>query len=374
MAMLFEDEPDQTPARVESGRLVLSDRLPERFAQWGRIDLSGNVDLVELPEGLRVAQLILRDCTGLTGLPKGLKVSILSLAGCTGITELSGGLTCTHLNLQRLLLRSLPADLWVAYRLDLTGCRQLGQLPTGLRVGLPGLRPRTPTGGSLILRDCTALEFLPDGLDVCYLDVRGCTRLRGWPDGATGRVEVLLARGCSRLTALPDWLHVSRLDITDCTSLRALPEGLRVRSEIEIANTAIRRLPDSVGAIRLRWRGVQIDEKIAFEPERITIGEILGETNAELRRVLLERFGLERFIAEANAEVLDVDHDAGGERKLLRVPMPEDEPLVCVLVHCPSTGRQYILRVPPTMQTCREAVAWTVGFDDPDQYRPLVET
>ena len=93
-----------------------------------------------------------------------------------------------------------------------------------------------------------------------------------------------------------------------------------------------------------------------------------------MRRVLLERFGLDRFLREANAEVLDADRDAGGERKLLRVAMAGDEDLVCVLVHCPSTGHQYILRVPPTMKTCREAIAWTAGFDDPDKYRPLLET
>jgi Domain of unknown function (DUF6745) len=93
-----------------------------------------------------------------------------------------------------------------------------------------------------------------------------------------------------------------------------------------------------------------------------------------LRRVLLERFGLERFLTQANAQVLDVDQDAGGERKLLRVPIDGDEDLVCVLVHCPSTGLRYILRVPPTMKTCRAAIAWTAGFDDPDAYRPLLET
>jgi hypothetical protein len=61
-------------------------------------------------------------------------------------------------------------------------------------------------------------------------------------------------------------------------------------------------------------------------------------------------------------------------RKLLRVPMKGDEDLVCVLVICPSTSRQYILRVPPTMRTCRQAIAWTAGFDNADDYHPLVET
>ena len=106
----------------------------------------------------------------------------------------------------------------------------------------------------------------------------------------------------------------------------------------------------------------------------ITVDEILAESNSALRHVLLERFGLERFFSEANAQVLDIDRDAGGERKLLRVPIAGDEDLVCVLVHCPSTGRRYILRVPPTMKTCREAIAWTAGFDNPGLYRPLIET
>ena len=150
--------------------------------------------------------------------------------------------------------------------------------------------------------------------------------------------------------------------------------ALRVASEIEIANTKIHRLPASLSEVRLRWRGVPIDHRIAFQPRNIRVDEILAESNSALRHVLLERFGLERFFSEANAQVIDTDRDAGGERKLLRVPIAGDEDLVCVLVHCPSTGRRYILRVPPTMKTCREAIAWTAGFDNPDLYRPLVET
>jgi hypothetical protein len=77
---------------------------------------------------------------------------------------------------------------------------------------------------------------------------------------------------------------------------------------------------------------------------------------------------------QARAEVLDRDRDAGGERRLLRVRVEGDEDLVCVAVICPSTGRQYLLRVPPAMKTCRQAVAWTAGFAHPDDYKPLVET
>ena len=63
-----------------------------------------------------------------------------------------------------------------------------------------------------------------------------------------------------------------------------------VSSEIEIANTSIDRLPSSLHSVRLRG-GVPIDHRIAFQPQNISVQEILAETNAELRRVLLERFG-----------------------------------------------------------------------------------
>jgi hypothetical protein len=374
MTTRFFDDDGRTYAYLDSGKFVLTDAAPAHLENSGKLDLSGNLDLLALPVGLRVDRLFLRGCTRLARLPERLDVRLLSLADCKGVTALPSGLTCDTLNLRGTRVRTLPADLSVIYRLDLSDCLDLTHLPPGLRVGSADLPRGAPTVGSLILRNCTSLEFLPDGLDVCHLDIGGCTKLVGWPEGATAHIERLLARGCSRLDALPRQLSLSRLDISDCVNLRSLSEGLRVSSEIEIANTRLTSLPVSLGSVPLRWRRVPIDHRIAFQPESITVEEILAERNSELRRILLERLGLERFITQANAQVLDVDRDAGGERKLLRVSIEGDEDLVCVLVHCPSTRRRYILRVPPTMLTCRAAIAWTAGFDDPDVYQPLLET
>jgi hypothetical protein len=54
--------------------------------------------------------------------------------------------------------------------------------------------------------------------------------------------------------------------------------------------------------------------------------------------------------------------------------MAGDTDIVCLSVNCPSTAHHYLLRVPPTMQTCRQAAAWMAGFDDPNLYQPLQET
>ena len=54
MATRFFDRDNRTYAYLESGKLVLTAAAPAHFEQSGRLDLSGNLDLCELPEGLRV--------------------------------------------------------------------------------------------------------------------------------------------------------------------------------------------------------------------------------------------------------------------------------------------------------------------------------
>jgi hypothetical protein len=213
------------------------------------------------------------------------------------------------------------------------------------------------------------------GFPFCFLDISGCVGLQRWPRRGNIQVGRLSARGCVQLTDLPDWMtQVAQLDLAGCDNLTELPPGLRVDSWIDLGHTGIRALPAGMEKTQLRWRGVTIDARIAFRPETITAKEIWSTRNVELRRVLLERMGYETFLQQAKAETLDRDMDAGGERRLLCVPFPGDEPLVCLSVFCPSTGRQYMLRVPPTMRACRQAAAWLAGFDSADDYRPLAET
>lgn len=269
----------------------------------------------------------------------------------------------TSLDLSGSNIEELPAGIEVQFRLNLHGCHHLRRLPQGLRVG------------SLDVSDCPALESLPEGINVSFLDISDCLQLEQWPTTGSLRVGRLRARNCLGFRQLPPWLgRLSQLDLAGCTPIAELPEGLEVTSWIDLADTSIRRLPESLSGVGLRWRGVMIDERIAFRPEEITAEEVLSEQNAELRRVKLERMGFERFLSESDPEVLDCDKDPGGERKLYRVELDEDEPLVCVSVNCPSTGRHYLLRVPPETTSCHQAIAWTAGFDNPSDYQPLIET
>jgi hypothetical protein len=292
-----------------------------------------------------------------------LRVSRLDASKAANLETVGRGLYCREMNLAGTAIEALPDDIEVTQRLDVSLCRRLKRLPARLKVG------------QLIARECTALEALPPGLEVSYLDLTGCTALKALPPDLIVRRGRLTLRGCERLAALPAGIGpLAQLDLSGCLNIVALPPGLVVTAWIDVGGSGLLGLPPSLEGIGIRWRGVPVDERIAFRPGTLDVGEILAETNAERRRVMMERFGLDRFMAEADAQVLDEDRDAGGKRRLLRIELPGDEPLVCVSVVCPSTFRQFMLRVPPAVTTCRQAVAWTAGFDDPDDYRPAVET
>jgi hypothetical protein len=80
----------------------------------------------------------------------------------------------------------------------------------------------------------------------------------------------------------------------------------------------------------------------------------------ELRRIIIEALGPDRFYRDVDAKVVHQDIDgAGNPRRLLRVPCigTRHGYLQAVEVICPTTGRVYHLGVPATVKTCQEAVA-----------------
>ena len=136
------------------------------------------------------------------------------------------------------------------------------------------------------------------------------------------------------------------------------------------------------------WRGTQVPEDYITRPEDITIARIDSEQNAELRRVLLDRYGVDRYLCESGAEVIHEDRFG----KLLRKNMPNDEPIVMVQVvnstpEPDGTRKLYMLRVEPNLRpmldgggfgepqkmTAHNAVASTFGLRG-EQYDPVMET
>lgn len=279
------------------------------------------------------------------------------------VKQINAQLACHDLDATGSQLVTLPHGVQVASRLTLDDCNQLESLPVGLECG------------SLSLRNCSYLAALPEKLSTWFLDLTNCQRFSQWPTKATIHRGSLVLRNCIEVQSLPSWLKLlAQLDVSGCVQLNDLPEGLKVSSWVDVGGANIKGLPKSLEGVSLRWRTVRIDERIAFHPETLTAKEILTQDNAELRRVMIERMGYLRFAEDAEAEILDEAEDAGGETQLLRIPLGDDEPLVGLSCSCPSTGRRYLLRVPPTVMSCHEAAAWMAGYDDPKKYKPIIET
>lgn len=346
----------------EASELILQGRAPKNLTVTGVLKFAYNTKLAKIPAGLRAKTLDLTGCTLLEEIPSDLKVNKLVLTGCS-LWFLPSGLKCLMLEMRKTPLISVPEDLRVQWLLDLQDNSKLRHLPSTLEVG------------TLNLRNCSSLERLPDDLTVSYLDISGCSGITRWPAKFSIIAGRLAMRNCSQFETLPNIeTTISQLDLRGCSGIKAVPEGINVTSWIDVAGTAITSLPKHLDGVEIRWKGVPVDTRIAFRPEDIRVEEVMEARNVELRRVLLERVGYERFIEQTHAETLDKDRDPGGERRLLKVPMKQDEDLVCLSVSCPSTARRYFLRVPPFTRTCKEAAAWIAGFDKASDYKPLKET
>ena len=322
---------------------ILAGTAPDGVRFAGTLDLSRQEALRTLPAGMRVHRLSLDDCPNLTALP--------------------ADLHCDELHVRRTPLTTFPEDLQVGYGCYAAGCTQLTSLPPNF------------TTGTLDLHGCTALEALPEGISCNFVNVADCAAFSHWPRRGAIALGYLRLTNCTLVSELPPWLTtLSTLDVTGCVRLTALPDGLTVSSWIDLAGSGLTSLPPSLAGAALRWRGVPISHRIAFQPETITAQEIADEPNVERRRVMVERVGYERYLQMTEATILDADHDTGGVRQLLHIDQGADEDLVLLAVQDPSTGNRYFLRVPPAMTSCQQAAAWVAGFDHPADYHPIVET
>lgn len=122
------------------------------------------------------------------------------------------------------------------------------------------------------------------------------------------------------------------------------------------------------------WHGVEVPERIILHPEKIKIRDIERAENTEIQRVMIERYGLEQFLRMSLAKVIHEDRFG----ILYRLEMPGAEAIFALKVtnstaEPDGSFKEYFIRVPPTMQTARQAVAWTFGLDEFD-YSPEQES
>ncbi len=120
--------------------------------------------------------------------------------------------------------------------------------------------------------------------------------------------------------------------------------------------------------------GANVPRDIIEDPSSITVKRIDAENNVEIRRILVNFYGLDRYLNDSNA--VQIDADDGGI--LYKKVLPNDEPIVVVKVKNTTADpdgsfKQYFLRVPPNITTVRAAVAWTFDMNS-EAYRPTAES
>lgn len=121
--------------------------------------------------------------------------------------------------------------------------------------------------------------------------------------------------------------------------------------------------------------GVEMPGDVIDDHSKITVAMIEGELNAERRRVLIDLYGVDRYVRDSGATKVQEDEKGTLWRKEVR----DDVTIMMVEVvnsHPEGDGtyKHYWLRVPDTMETAKQAVAWTFEFDNPDDYNPIFES
>jgi hypothetical protein len=143
--------------------------------------------------------------------------------------------------------------------------------------------------------------------------------------------------------------------------------------------------------------GVVVDKQTALllsAPENITLLDIVGVENIEVRRTLCEAAGWDRVVADAHLALIDMTPDPGNpgyflelynsadrltpvsRRDTVVVPgvlgtvqeVPATNILLCTNAHVEPDGtyKRYGLLVPSAITSALEAMAWTFGVSQPE--------
>lgn len=116
------------------------------------------------------------------------------------------------------------------------------------------------------------------------------------------------------------------------------------------------------------WHGEEVTRRAVGPVEDLRTWDISNEGNLHARDLMLERYGIERFILESGKRIQQDETGTlwrAGVIWAVEVQNGTPEP--------DGSFRKYFLRVPPTVSTAREGVAWSYGLRRRD-YRVAMRT
>jgi len=108
------------------------------------------------------------------------------------------------------------------------------------------------------------------------------------------------------------------------------------------------------------WHGLGIPGWIIEDPKSITVAKITAESNAEIRRVMIEKMGTGEYLFQIGATIIHADISHGLPRALMRDSFGNQY----LYGSDNSTGRIYAMPVAMDAMTCRQAHESICGFDE----------
>ncbi len=184
--------------------------------------------------------------------------------------------------------------------------------------------------------------------------------------------------------------------LTELSGPRVMHEQFCIISDRPVALTVdARNRPHGEGVPFCKWsdgsalysvNGVRVPAYVVNSPEKLTVTIIEGESNLEVRRVMIDVYGREKFILDSNSEIVNVDDFGTLYKKKLEGD--EDMMMVKVVNSTPEhdgSFKDYFIRVDPNayagLKTARAAVASTwrnangsMLFEKPEDYICEIES
>ena len=106
-----------------------------------------------------------------------------------------------------------------------------------------------------------------------------------------------------------------------------------------------------------------VPKLVVMTPEKITTDMIQEEQNAEVSRIMIERFGLSKYLVETGAKILDMD-SLSLDGSATRILVEDGQGQKWLIGSDGSTKRTYNMSAPRESRTCKQAHSLMSGFDE----------
>jgi len=164
------------------------------------------------------------------------------------------------------------------------------------------------------------------------------------------------------------------LDITD-TKIAALPQGTKIMGRLKLGNTPLEILQIHASPQIVELTGFTVTREQFRNRDKLNLDDIYTSyEDQKERQNMLEWIGIENVICCSTHEEIDYAENDDQIHRLLRFKMEPHQPIIILSISNTNTYDPYLLRVPPHITTCSEAMEWMAQFDHPQHYNPLDPT